>query len=118
MAADSVKQGFALPRDKYGTPVPVMTPDVANIVTASLTTSSTAEAQVHNGTSNFVYRVWSIGCAAYVRFGATGMAAASSSAGFYVPDGSPIDVNVPKASNFVRAIAVSGSGTLRLERLV
>ena len=79
MAADSVKQGFALPRDKYGTPVPVMTPDVANIVTASLTTSSTAEAQVHNGTSNFVYRVWSIGCAAYVRFGATGMAAASSS---------------------------------------
>ena len=116
--SDGVKQKMYMPRDKWQQTVPVMRVDFANIVTVTLSGSSSAEVQLHPGSlGDMVYRFWAIGADAYVFLGATGMGAATTANGAYIPAGTSIDMKVDAAMQYVRAIG-SGAGTLRCERLV
>lgn len=108
---------FVMPVDGNARSVPLLRPTYVGIDHAVTGTSSSATA-IGDGASNRIFRITAIGCAVYFVFGKSDVAAASAANGSYLADGDWRDIPVLKNNHYVRAIAVSGTGNLRIEEVI
>ena len=102
-------------RDGGNNAVAVLQPNYgASQEFAITTTSNTQQAVTIPSGTRTIARVYSVGCPAYVKMGATGLGAATN-LDAYIPSDGFIDIIIDPEEPFLRAKAVSGTGLLRVE---
>jgi hypothetical protein len=102
-------------RDAGNMSIPVFQPSYGASQEIAITTTSTAaQALTSIGASRSLARLYSVGCPAYFKMGATGLGAASN-LDAYIPSDGFTEVIIDPDEGFIRARAVTGSGLLRIE---
>lgn len=105
----------SFPADSFGNPVPVLPVKYGSSQEAALPTA--AAVAIGDGTAGQIIRVWALGCDMYYHFGASGIAAPTSTAAL-VLNGSYFDVPLSAGQTHFRGVVrSSGSGSYRLELL-
>jgi hypothetical protein len=98
-----------------GFPLPVMRTRFGSSLSQAVTTTAGASTQITVGGCSRIVRIFAIGCPIYYKLGATGMTAPGAVDGYVPQDLYLDDILQAEPDNFVRFIAVTGTGTARLQ---
>jgi hypothetical protein len=83
----------------------------------ALTTSAGAALQIHNSDFDRPVRIWAIGCPVIYKCGDSSVTGPSATADGFILADSYIETYMAADEQYIRAAAVSGTGTLRVEVL-
>jgi hypothetical protein len=108
----------SFPADGFGNIIPLLAVSYGNSIPEQAITTAgiTAGAQTVSDGTGSIIRIWVFGCDIYYKTGITGLTAATSADALLL-SGQSVDVPVPSGHTLLRAIAKTGSGMIRIEKL-